>query len=249
MKNKSLSIFLATAILLSFVTLTQAAKNSDSGSGSGGTSGAGSAVNPGSAGQGSTGQQVSPSSLSKPAVQVENRVETKNQGEDSQLMIETKEETNAGAASDASKKDSPRNEMAQEKMSGVADQVEELLGNKTMKGGIGEQVKQVATKQKQAQEQVKAQLDQVENRKGLLKSFIGPDYKALKAMEKQIEENQLRIEQLTQLKTQLTNQSEITMLEETIQAMLEQNTQLQDTVTSETQTKSMLGWLFKYFAK
>ncbi len=231
MKNKSLSIFLATVILLSFATLTQAAKNSDSGSG--GASGAGS-------------ETTYPS---QPAVQVKNQVETKNQGEDSQLMIETKEETNTGAASDTSKKDSPRNEMAQEKMSEVSKQVEELLGNKTMKGGVGEQVREIATKQKMAQEQVKTQLDQVESRKGLLKSLLGPDYKALKSVESQVKANQLRIEELVNLQAELTDAEEIAMIEETILSLTEQNTQLQDTITSESQAKSMFGWLFKYFAK
>lgn len=240
MKNKSLSIFLATVILLSFATFAQAAKNDDAGTGS--------------SGQGSNaGQQAvttSPSNPpSKPAVQVKNQVKTQNQGEDSQLMIETKEETNIGTNAGTVKKESPRSAVAQEKMSDVATQVEALLTNKTIKGGIGNQVREIATQQKQAQEQVKDQLGQVENRKGLLKSLIGPDYKALKNVENQVEENQLRIEQLTELKTQLVNQSDITMIEATIQALTEQNTQLQETVTDESQSKSMLGWLFRLFAK
>jgi len=236
MKNKSLSIFLATAILLSFVTFAQAAKNDG-------------AVT-GSSSQGSgTGQQTATTSPSQPSVQVQNQVKTQNAGEDSQLMIETKEETNTGTNVGTAKKESPRSEVAQEKMSDVATQVEALLSNKTMKGGIGEQVREIATAQKQAQEQVKDQLGQVENRKGLLKSLIGPDYKALKNMENQVAENQLRIEQLTELKTQLTNQSDIDMVEAAIQALTEQNTQLQETVTDESQSKSMFGWLFRLFAK
>ncbi len=244
MKNRYLSIFLATVIFLSLVTFVQAAKNSDSDGGAGNT------VGQGSAGQGtSAGTQKTTTAPSQPTMQVKNQIETKNQGEDSQLKVETKEETSTVVGSGIAKNESPRNDMAEEKMSDVANQVEELLTNKTMKGGIGEQVKQIATQQKQAQEQVKAQLDQVGNRKGLLKSLIGPDYKALKDVEKQIEENQLRIEQLTELKTQLANQSDIAMLEETIQDLTEQNTQLQDTVVNESQTKSMFGWLYKYFTK
>jgi hypothetical protein len=180
---------------------------------------------------------------------VQNQVKTQSQGEDSQLMIETKEEENVGTNTGKVKKESPRSEVAQEKMSNVATQVEALLANRTMKGGIGEQVREIATAQKQAQEQVEDQLGQVENRKGLLKSLIGPDYKALKNMENQVAENQLRIEQLTELKTQLTNQSDITMVDSAIQALIEQNTELQETVTDESQSKSMFGWLFKLFAK
>lgn len=239
MKNKSLSIFLATIILLSLATFAQAARNDNADSGSVTSY----------PGQGFTDQQMATTSPSRPAVQVQNQVKTQNQGEDSQLMVETKEETGINKSGDSIKNESPRSVMAKEKMSDVATQVEELLSNKTMKGGIGEQVKQIATAQKQAQEQVKSHLTQVENRKGFLKSLIGPDYKALKNMEDQIGENQLRIERLMELKTQLTNQSEIEMVEATIQALTEQNTQLQETVTDENQNRSMFGWLFRYFAK
>lgn len=240
MKNKSLSIFLATVILLSFSTFAQAARNDNAGSGS----------VTGSSGQGSvTGQQVISTSPSQPIVQAQNQVKTQNQGEDSQLMIETKEETNLNKTGNNVKSESPRSEVAKERMSDVATQVETLLTNKTMKGGIGEQVKQIASEQKQAQEQVKSNLNQVESRKGLLKSLIGPDYKALKNMEDQVKANQLRIEKLIELKTQLTNQNDIAIIEATIQALTKQNVQLQKTVTDENQSKNMLGWLFRYFVK
>ena len=237
MKNKSLSIFIATLILLSFVSLAQASKNDN-------------ALN----------KKTNGIVPAQPSVQVQKQIKTQNQGEDSQLMIENKEEINghedettAKPSSESSvisaKKESPRSEIAKERMSNVAAQVEMLLSNKTMKGGIGEQVREIAQAQKQAQEQVKAKLDQVESRRGLLKSLFGPDFKALKNMEDQLEANQLRIEKLTELKTELTNQSDIDMIEATIQALTEQNTQLQETVVDESQSKSMLGWLFRYFIK
>ncbi len=249
MKNQSLSIFLATMILISVVTSAKAAKSNNS-EDTNSNSVKSTTISQGSMGQeANTGTQKTTATPSTPTMQVKNQIETKNQGEDSQLQVKTQEETGLSTGSGTTKNESPRNDIAEEKMSGVANQVEELIVNQTINGGIGEQVKQIATEEKQTQEQVEAQLNQVENRKGLLKFLIGPDYKVLKTMEKQIEENQLRIDQLTQLKTQLTNQSEITMLEETIQAMIDQKTQLQETVTSETQTKSVLGWLFKYFAR
>lgn len=251
MKNKSTAIILAAIILLSITSFVQAARNNDTGRGD--TSGVGKAEDSGPLVQGMGQKQAVATPQSQPKIQLKNQIETKNRGEDSQLKVETQEQTqeetemNTGAGN--TKKESPRSEVAQEKMSIVAKHVEELLTNRTMKGGIGEQVRVVATQQKQAQEAVESQLHLVENRKGLLKSLIGPDFKALRDVENQIEQNQMRIAQLEELKTQLTNQSDITMIEETIQALTEQNTQLQDTVTTETQTKSMFGWLFRYFAK
>lgn len=237
MKNKTLGIFLASLIILSLTTMVQAARNESMGN----------AVGAGTTAQGQ--QQVTTVPAKQPVVQAQNQVKTQNAGEDSRLMIETKEEVGTNKATNNIKNVAPRSEMAKEKMSNVATQVEELLTNKTMKGGIGEQVKQIATEQKMAQEQVKLHLTQVENRKGFMKSLIGPDFKALKDMEDQVEANQLRIEKLAELKTQLTNQSDITMVESSIQALIEQNTQLQETVSNENQSKSMFGWLFKYFAK
>lgn len=238
MKNKSLSIFLATVILLSLGTFAQAARNDNARSG---------AVTSSSSPDSAVKQVVNPTS--QPSVQVQNQVKTQNQGEDSQLMVETKEATNLEEAGTGAKNESPRSAVAKEKMSNVATQVEELLTSKTMQAGIGEQVREIATQQKMAQEQVKSHLTQVENRKGLIKSLIGPDYKALKNMEDQIGKNQSRIEQLIELKTQLSSEADITMIETTIQSLTEQNTQLQETVTDESQSKSMFGWLFRYFAK
>lgn len=239
MKKKSLTIFLASLILLSFVTLVQAAKNNGGGSAA--------AANSNGSGQDSLGQEIFTKTPSPSVSQVKNQIETKNEGEDSQLRVETQEET--GDQTDGEKGESPRSAMAEEKMSEVAKGVEELLDEKSIKGGIGEQVRQIAAEQNQAQEQIKEQLKLVEKRQGLMKSLLGPDFKALKGMEEQIEANQLRIEQLEELKTQLTNQSELTMLEENIQALIEQNTQLKETVAAEAKTRSMLGWLMKYFSK
>lgn len=176
-------------------------------------------------------------------VQNQNQVKTQNAGEDPQLQVNTQEQESQGMP----KGESPRSESAKENMSVVAQKVEELLTTKTTEGGIGEQVKQIAQEQKQAQDQIQTELGKVDSRGGLLKSLIGPNYQALKNMQKQMEQNQLRIQQLEQLENQLTNLGEITLVQETIQVLTEQNTALQDRIVLEEQTGSLLGWLFKLF--
>jgi uncharacterized protein YeeX (DUF496 family) len=79
--------------------------------------------------------------------------------------------------------------------------------------------------------------------------LIGSDYQALKNVQKQIEQNQLRIQQLEQLQNQLTNQSDIAIVQETIQALTEQNISLQDRINLEEQSGSLFGWLFKLLSK
>ncbi len=196
--------------------------------------------------------------------QLQNQVETKNEGEDSQLEVKTQEQEEDEEPEDSNdqieqdelenesedknaldKDESPRSETAEEHMSIVSEKVEELLLSGTAQGGIGEQVKQIAQEQKQAQDQIKEELEKVEGRGRLLRSLIGPNYKSLNNLQKQMEQNQLRIQQLEQLKNQLTNQSEIIMVQEMIQALTDQNTALQNQINLEQQSNGVLGWLFK----
>src|SRR4030042_4032115 len=173
----------------------------------------------------SQAQQQVATSPSPTGYQVKNQVSTQNQGEAIQLRVNT-----------------------QEQMGTVAAQVQGLLEVRTV-GGIGEQVRQIAQEQNQAQNQIQTELGKVDARGGLLKSLIGPDYQALKNMQKAMEQNQLRIGQLEQLQNQLTNQGDITMVQETIQALIDQNTALKDRINLEERSGGMFGWLFKLFAR
>jgi len=194
---------------------------------------------------------VSPSPTGS-MVKNENEIKTQNQGEDSQLKVENQEEEKLGEmenGDDKSKAESPKSDTTKGNMSDVAKKVEELLTTESAQGGIGEQVKQVAKEQKEAQESIKTELGKIDDRSKLLKSLIGPNYQALKNMQKQMEQNQLRIKALEEIMNKLTNQSEITLVQETIQALTDQNTSLQDRIALEEQSRSLLGWLFKLFAK
>jgi len=199
-----------------------------------------------SAGTGTVVVKPTVSPTSGVAVANQNQVKTQNEGDDQQLEVQTaeQEDTNEGT-----KSASPRSEIAQEKMSDVAKGVEEILTTKTLRGGIGDQVKIIAQEQKQDQSQIQTQIKKIDNRGGLLKSLIGPDYKALKSLEKLIAQNELRIQQLTELKNQLTNSGDITMIQETIDALVQQSVILQAIIDAENITGSMFGWLVRLFVK
>lgn len=141
-----------------------------------------------------------------------------------------------------------RNENALEHMSEVSKQVQLLLQVKTT-GGIGEQVREIAREQNQAQNQIGDELKKLENRNGFYKRLFGPDYKAIKNLNRQIEQNQLRIRLLEQLSNQVQNQAGQTQLQETIQALNEQNTLLREQMKAEEKINSLFGWLFKLLAK
>jgi len=235
---KKLSIFIVTIAVLSLTSVVHAAKNET------GAQGVGSQT--GNQGTTTQGQQQVVASPTGNQVQNQNQVQTQNQGEDTQLQVNTQEQENLGEGTGAGSQN--RSQNAVENMSNVAEQVQQLLQVKTT-GGIGERVRQIAQEQNQAQNQTKVELDKVENRGKLVKMLIGSDYQALKNMQKQMEQNQLRIRELEQLQNQLTNQGDITTVQETIQALTEQNTALREQINLEEQSGSLLGWLFKLFAR
>jgi uncharacterized protein YxeA len=179
-------------------------------------------------------------------IQNQNQVKTQNQGENSQLKVNTQEKENL--EEHVSTGSENRNQNAVQNMSEVATKVQQLLQLRTT-GGIGEQVRQIAQEQNQAQTQIQEQLNKLESKSKIAKLLIGTDYGIVKKLKAQIAQNQARIDQLTQLQNQLSNQSDITMVQETIQALVQENTSLQERITAEEQTKSLFGWLFRFFAK
>lgn len=198
-----------------------------------------------------TQQKITPSPSGN-AVQNQNQVKTQNEGEDSNLQINTQEQEEQGGEQEDENRGMPkdippRSEEAQEHISTVSAKVEELLTTKSLRGGIGEQVKEIAQDQQSAQEEIQAELRKIDGRSGLLKSLIGPDFKALKNMQNVMEQNRLRIEQLTTLQNQLTNRGDIAQVEEMIQVLTDQNMSLQDRVGQEERGFSMFGWFFRLF--
>ena len=197
------------------------------------------------------GQQIQKQTVASPSstgnqVQNMNQVKTQNEGENSQLKVSTQEQEDLGENQDDGLEN--RNQNAIENMSKVATQVQQLLQMKTS-GGIGEQVRQIAQEQNQAQTQTQDQINKLESRKGIAKSLLGPDYGAIKSLKTLLEQNQLRIQQLEQLKNQLSNSGDIAMVQETIQALVQENTSLQELINTEEQTRSFFGWLFRMFVQ
>ena len=190
--------------------------------------------------------------------QNQNQIQIQNQGEDQQIQVGTQEreslqegqELEVEAAKKVKLKSvNPRSENARQNMSVVAETIEELLITQGAKGGIGQQVREIAQEQKQAQVQTEEQFNKLESRRGLMKRLFGPDYKAIKNLNKQVEQNQLRVQQLQQLQNQAVNQDDQAQIQETVQALVEQNTSLEEQIQAEEKIGSLFGWLIKLFIK
>lgn len=198
-----------------------------------------------------TGQHVQQQVNESPSptgnqVKNQNQINTQNQGEDSQLQVNTQEEENLGEGQGEGLQ--TRNQNAIENMSEVAKQVQLLLQIRTS-DGIGEQVRLIAQEQNQAQEQIQEQVNKLNSKAKLARFLTGTDYGAIKSLMQQFEQNQLRIQQLEELQNQLSNQGDITKVQETIQALIQENTSLQELVAAEEKTFGLFGWLFKFFAR
>ena len=159
-----------------------------------------------------------------------------------QIRNQEEESTSAGRGEGLSQ----RNEKALENMSEVAKYVQQLLQTKTT-GGIGEQVREVARKQNQAQEQIEEELTKLDSKSKLARLLTGTDHGAIKNIKAILVQNRVRINQLEQLQNKLTNQADLKMIKETIQAIIEENASLQERVGTEEQSRSLLGWFFKFF--
>ncbi len=173
----------------------------------------------------------------------ENQIRTENMGDSQQIQTQNQEQENLSTQSGIENK----NATAEEHMSIVARSVQTLL--QMNESGFGQQIRVVAREQEQAQNQIQSELGKVGSRSGALKFLIGPDYVALKSLQQQITQNQARIQQLTQLESQLTNQADKNSVSQAIQALTQLNTSLQDKVSAENNSVSLFGWLFKLFAK
>ena len=118
--------------------------------------------------------------------------------------------------------------------------------------GLGEDIRSrlgtLAQAHLQTQLQIQQEVNKLNSRSRATRLFAGTDLGAVKNMKAQLEQNRVRVQQLNELKNQLANEGELTMLQETIQAMNLENTSLQERITAEEQQKSLFGWLFRLFA-
>src|SRR4030065_779729 len=170
--------------------------------------------------------------------EIQNQIQ--NQGEEQQIQTQ-EQESLENATGEGSQN---RNQNAIQNMSEVAKQVQQLLQVRTT-GGIGEQVRQIAQEQNQAQTQIQEQVNKLDSKGKFSRFLTVTNFVAIKNLKVQLEQNQLRIKKLEQLQNQLSNGGEITTVQETIQALIAENTLLQERIVTEEQTKSLFGWLVK----
>lgn len=172
---------------------------------------------------------------------VKNQVQTQNAGEESQLQVNTQESLGDEVGSQN------RSDVARQNMSEVAKKVEGLLEFKEDVGGVGTKVRDIAKAQSKAQTEIESELDKLDSRGSFMKTLFGSDPKVIKNLNQQMEQNELRIQQLQGMRNQFLNQVDEIQVHEAVQAMIDQNTALADQVKLEKQAKGLFGWLVRLF--
>jgi len=219
-----------------------AANNQGSGSqgtGQGTGTGSGTGVGTGTGMQGSGTQPI----------QNQNQVQTQNQGEEQQLQVKTQEQqgTETGKGTNANSQGAKKG--LSETRSSVAQQIQALLQTQSAAGGIGDQVKQWAKTQQQSELKIQEHLTKIEGKTGLARSLFGPNYGSLNDLKLEMNQNRVRVQQLEQLKLKLTNQADITNVQEMITLLNQENTALQEKINLEEKDSGIFGWLLRLFTK
>lgn len=129
----------------------------------------------------------------------------------------------------------------------ATQQMQQLMDMEGANQALDNQIKTIAQEQIRAQNQIQTQVNKLESKSSIAKRLFGPDYGAIKYLRQQMEQNRLRIQQLTELQNKVTNQADETQLEEAIQALTEQNTNLEEQIQAEENIGSLFGWLVRLF--
>jgi vacuolar-type H+-ATPase subunit I/STV1 len=115
----------------------------------------------------------------------------------------------------------------------------------TQNQSLSIQVRTTSQEQIRAEDKINQSLDKAESRSGFAKFFVGPNYRQLKTVRQEMEQNRLRIQQLNQIMSQIANTSDQTELANQIKIMETQNTRLEEQLNQDTKGFALFGWLSK----
>jgi len=246
-------ILLLVLALICISSLVLAAGPNEAEGGGGETPGAGDggtgATEPGPADTAETGNQDQPVA-----------VQTANQGEEQQLMVQQREQVAAQNPEELGQMIQQRKtDMAQE-MSGLNEKEQKVLQNQNqvrlavhsllamegLAGGIGPQVSAIARNfNNSVQATIKAE-EKIQTRSAFSRFFAGGDKKAAEELEAEVNQNKAQIQELNQLREQCDCGEEVkALMQEQIQNMEQEQARLQELAQKEKKSKGLLGWIWK----
>jgi hypothetical protein len=137
---------------------------------------------------------------------------------------------------------------ATQRRSRVSNAVQVMLQVSEKNEGIGQKIRTIAQNQNREMEEIEENMQSVKQRSKFLRFLIGPKYGKINSIEERLEENSGRLEELKQLKEELSEE-DARLLELQIQAIEEVKEELQSELNLEEKGFALFGWLIKLFTK
>ncbi len=131
----------------------------------------------------------------------------------------------------------------------VANFVQSLLQVADREGGIGEQVRVIAQQQNDSEAATTQAIEKVQTRSKIKTFLIGSDYKNLGALRSEMVKTRNRIEQLNRLMENIQNEGDKTELQNQIQTLEQEQTNIENFIKAQEGKFSLFGWLLKLFNK
>jgi hypothetical protein len=191
-----------------------------------------------------TGQANAQGNQAGNAVQTQEKNKVKNQGEETQVQTQ---EQNSVKTKD--KKENKGQFNAESHRSTVATFVQSLLTVADREGGIGQEVKVIAEQQNNIKDRASDLINAVENRNKVKTFLIGTSYKNLGELRSQMVQTRNQIEQLTRLANKVENEGDKTELQNQIQALEQEQTNINNFIAQNESKFSLFGWAVKLFRK
>ncbi len=114
--------------------------------------------------------------------------------------------------------------------------------------GEGDQIRNRVQAQLETHQAVEGNIAQLQERNKFTRFFVGPDYGLIKESEQLLEQNRVRIQELTQIKNQLRNDADKNQLQEQIRIMEQEQTRLENQLQDDAEGFSLFGWMFQWGA-
>lgn len=132
-------------------------------------------------------------------------------------------------------------------VSNFVQELENVADNEN--SGIGEQVRLIAQEQNQVREKIADEIESIQERNKIKTFLFGSNYKNLGALRSEMVQTRNRLEKLTRLMEQTTNEADKTELQNQIQTMEEERLRIENFVEENESKFSLFGWLVKLFSK
>ncbi|MFA6089209.1 MAG: hypothetical protein WC755_05065 [Candidatus Woesearchaeota archaeon] len=177
-------------------------------------------------------------------LQVQNRVQTKAQNsEELKQMMQNKQQE---MAQESSSEKNPKIKSVMQNQNQVRLAVHSLLAMENVVGGIGPQVSEIAKHfNNSVQSTIKAE-EKIQTRSAVSRFFAGGDKKAAEDMEKEVNQNMQKLQELKQLKENCNCDEQVKQtMQEQIQNMEKEQTRLKELADKEKKSKGILGWMWK----